>query len=93
MKALTGRLIVRDLSTEHETASGIIIGDSKNKRFNKAEAISVGACFDNWKGKIIKPPCKDGDIVYIKKQSNYPVLIDDDRCWMITFEDVLAVKE
>lgn len=94
MKALTGRLVVKEISTERKTSSGLIVGDVKQKRYHKCEVISCGGDFDTYKkGKMIKAPCKDGDIIYIKKQTGQPTYLNDVKCWLITFEDVLAVKE
>lgn len=91
MKALSGRLIVKEINNERTTSSGLIIGDSQADRFLKVEVISCGKDYDNGK-RMIKAPCKDGDKVYIRRPTKQGEHIDGAVLYFITFQDVLAVE-
>lgn len=94
LRPLSDRLIIKALSKEEKTSSGIILPDTADKeRPEQGEVIAVGPgrVLDN--GNISELHVKVGNKVVFKKYSPDEVKIDGKEFLVISESDVLAVIE
>ena len=94
LKPLGDHIIVRGLSKEEVTASGIILPDTASKeRPERGEVIAVGPgkVLDN--GSRSTMDVKAGDKVVFKKYSPDEITIDKVEYLVIRMDDVVAVIE
>ena len=94
LKPLGDHIIVRGLSKEEVTASGIILPDTVSKeRPERGEVIAVGPgkVLDN--GSRSTMDVKAGDKVVFKKYSPDEITIDKEEYLVIRMDDVVAVIE
>lgn len=94
LRPLGDRLIVKALTKEEKTSSGIILPDTADKeRPEQGEVIAAGPgrVLDN--GSISAMRIKIGDKVVFKKYSPDEVKIDGKEFLVISESDVLAVIE
>ena len=92
IKSIPGKLLVKVLSEEKTTESGLIVPKSEHDRHSKCEAVAVGKVYTRPNGHLVKPPCQDGDEVYIRKPSRQPDFkIEGNKYYSIPFIEVLAV--
>ena len=92
LKPLGDHIIVRGLSKEEVTASGIILPDTASKeRPERGEVIAVGPgkVLDN--GSRSTMDVKAGDKVVFKKYSPDEITIDKVEYLVIRMDDVVAV--
>lgn len=94
LKPLADHVIVRGLSKEEVTASGIILPDSISKeRPERGEVVAVGpgrVLADGSRGPV---EVKAGDQVVFKKYSADEVKIDNVDYLVVRLDDVVAVIE
>ena len=94
LRPLGDRLIVKALTKEEKTVSGIILPDTADKeRPEQGEVIAAGPgrLLDN--GSIAPMIVKVGDKVVFKKYSPDEVKVDDEEVLVISESDVLAIIE
>lgn len=94
LRPLGDRLIVKALSKEEKTSSGIILPDTADKeRPEQGEVVAVGPgrMLDN--GSVSAMHVKVGDKVVFKKYSPDEVKIEGKEFLVISESDVLAVIE
>jgi chaperonin GroES len=94
LRPLGDRLVVKALTKEEKTASGIILPDTADKeRPEQGEVIATGPgrLLDN--GNIAPMTVKVGDKVVFKKYSPDEVKVDDEEVLVISESDVLAIIE
>ncbi len=94
VRPLGDRLIIKALTKEEVTSSGIILPDTADKeRPEQGEVISVGPgrVLDN--GSLAPMHVKVGDKVVFKKYSPDEVKVDGAEYLVISESDVLAVIE
>lgn len=89
LKPLGDRIIVRPVTEEEVTKSGIVLPDTVEKeKKEEGEIIAIG---DG--EKIVKLGLKEGDKVIFGKYSGEEVTIDDVEHKVLKDEDVLAKVE
>ncbi len=94
LRPLGDRLIVKALSKEEKTSSGIILPDTADKeRPEQGEVVAVGPgrILDN--GSVSAMHVNVGDKVVFKKYSPDEVKIEGKEFLVISESDVLAVIE
>jgi len=92
LKPLSDRLVVKPLSKEEVTASGIILPDTVEKeRPEQGEVIAAGPGRLLENGSVAPMHVKVGDKVVFKKYSPDEVKVDKEEYLVISESDVLAV--
>lgn len=94
LKPLHNNVIVKSLSAEEVTKSGIVLPDTVDKeKPEKGEVVAVGPgkVLDN--GQLSKMTLKPGDKVVFKKYSPDEVKIDNQEYLVLSESDVVAIIE
>lgn len=94
LRPLNDRLIVKALTKEEKTSSGIILPDTADKeRPEQGEVIAAGPGRMLDSGSVAPMHVKVGDKVVFKKYSPDEVKVDGKEFLVISESDVLAVIE
>ena len=94
LRPIGDRLIVKALTKEEVTKSGIILPDTIDKeRPEQGEVIAAGPGRMLDTGAIAPMKVKVGDKIVFKKYSPDEVKIDDEEFLVISESDVMAVVE
>lgn len=94
LRPLFDRLIVKAMSKEEKTASGIIIPDTADKeRPEQGEVIAAGPGKLLESGQVAPMHVKVGDKVVFKKYAPDDVKVGDEEFLVISESDVMAVIE
>ncbi len=94
LKPIGDHVIVRGLSKEEVTASGIILPDTANKeRPERGEVVAVGPGKVLENGSRSTMDVKVGDNVVFKKYAPDEVKVGNEEYLVIRMEDVVAVIE
>lgn len=94
LKPLGDRVVVKPLTAEQVTKSGIIIPDTvEREKKEQGEVIAVGPGRMNDKNERIAMDIKKGDRVLFGKYAGEDVEIDDVEYKVLKEEDVLAIVE
>ncbi|CAM3911861.1 MULTISPECIES: co-chaperone GroES [Alicyclobacillus] len=92
VKPLADRVVVRPLSREEKTASGIVLPDTAKEKPQEGEVIAVGpGRFED--GKRVELEVKVGDRVIYSKYAGTEVKIDNDELLILRESDILAIVE
>jgi chaperonin GroES len=91
IQALSGRIIA-ELLSDDQTASGIYLPDNRKEKVIKAKVISTGKEYLRRDGKVIKPPCKDGDTIHLSSNWRRDMDYQGKKIFLLTFEDVHGVE-
>ena len=94
LKPLHDNVVVKPMSVEETTASGIFLPDNANKeKPEKGEVLAVGPgkIMDN--GQLKPMNVKVGDKVMFKKYSPDEIKIEDQEYLLISESDILGVLE
>lgn len=94
LKPLHNNVIVKTLSQEEITKSGIVLPDTLDKeKPEKGEVIAVGPgkILDN--GQLSAMTLKVGDKVVFKKYSPDEIKIDNEEYLVLSESDVIAILE
>jgi chaperonin GroES len=91
LKPLGDRVVVKPLSREEVTKSGIVLPDTAKEKPQEGMIIAVGPgrVLDN--GQRVKPELKDGDRVLFAKYAGTEFKRDDDELLILSEKDILAV--
>ncbi len=90
-RPLQDRIVIKPLSAETKTSSGIIIPDSAQEKPVEGEVISVGNGRTLKDGKLVKPELKTGDKVLYSKYSGNEIKLDGVDHLILREADILAV--
>lgn len=94
LRPLGDRIIVKALSREEVTKSGIILPDTADKeRPEQGEVISVGPGRVLENGQVAPMHVKVADKIVFKKYAPDEVKIEEDEYLVISESDVMAVIE
>lgn len=89
---LGGNILVKPITEEAVSASGIVLPDTVDKeRSQKGEIIALGSGQVTSEGKTIPFNVKVGDIVLFKKYSNEEVEVEGEDYLIMTEESILAI--
>lgn len=92
LRPLGDHVLVKPISQETQTKSGIFLPETAKERSNEAEVIAVGS--GKWiDGKLVAPEVKVGDRVIYKESWGDKVKIDGEEYELIGQDSLLAVFE
>ena len=91
IRPLQDRIVVKPLTGENKTASGIIIPDAAQEKPVEGEVIAVGNGRVLKDGKLAKPELKAGDKVLYSKYSGSEIKIGGVDHLIMREDDILAV--
>lgn len=94
IKPLTDRVVIKPISVEEKTDSGIVIPETAEKeRPEQGKIVEVGPGRVLENGKIQPPNIKKGDIVLFTKYGPNEVKINNVEYLIAKEEDILAILE
>jgi len=94
VKPIGGNILVKPVSQETVSLSGIVLPDTANKeKPQKGEVIALGSGKKTADGKVLEFNVKVGDIVVFKKYSPDEVEIDGEDYLIMDEEAILCVVE
>lgn len=92
IKPMHDKVIVKPISVDEITKSGIVIPDTVDKeRPEKGEVVAVGEGKILENGQRAPMSVKIGDIIMFKKYSPDEIKIDDEEYLVIADGDILAI--
>lgn len=92
IKPLSDRVVVKPLSEETKTKSGIIIPDTAKEKSHRGEIIAAGVGkYDD--GKLNPMTVKVGDVVLYKEYSGDEFKLDGEEVIILKEEDIIAIIE
>ncbi len=94
IKPLFDNVLVRPLTEESVTSSGIIIPDTVTKEKPQiGEVMAVGPGYRNPEGKVLPMTIKKGQKVLYKKWGGNEVKVGNEEWMVIEEKDIMAVVE
>ncbi|RYZ59800.1 MAG: co-chaperone GroES [Proteobacteria bacterium] len=90
-RPLQDRIVIKPLSAETKTSSGIIIPDSAQEKPVEGEVIAVGNGRVLQGGKLSKPDLNAGDRVLYSKYTGTEIKLDGVEHLILRESDILAV--
>jgi chaperonin GroES len=91
---ISDHIVVKPVSAEEKSASGIIIPDTVSKeRPERGEVISVGPGRQLDNGSMSRMDIRQGQVVLFKKYAPDEVKIGTEEFLIIRMEDVMAIVE
>lgn len=90
-RPLQDRIVIKPLTAETKTSSGIIIPDSAQEKPVEGEVIAVGNGRTLNDGKLSKPELKAGDRVLYSKYTGSEIKLDGVDHLILRESDILAV--
>ncbi len=94
LKPLNDHLIVKPISKEEKTTSGIILPDTVNKeKPEQGEVIAVGPGKLTDSGTRLPMSVKQGDKILFTKYSPNEIKVDEQEYLVLKEDDVLAIVE
>ncbi len=93
VRPLQDRVVIKPLTAETKTASGIIIPDNAQEKPVEGQVIGVGNGRVLKDGSVIKPDVKVGDRVLYSKYAGNEIKIDGVDHLIMREEDILAVVD
>ncbi len=93
VRPLQDRVVIKPLTAETKTASGIIIPDNAQEKPVEGQGICVGNGRVLKDGSVIKPDVKVGDRVLYSKYAGNEIKIDGVDHLIMREEDILAVVD
>ncbi len=94
LKPLHDNVVVKPLSVDEMTKSGIVLPDTASKeKPERGEVVAVGPGKHLDNGKIIPVSLKVGDKVIFKKYSPDEIKVDNEEYLLISESDILAILE
>ena len=93
LRPLSDRVIIRAVSKEEKTASGIFLPDSGKERPEQGEVVAVGPGRLLDSGTLAPVDVKVGDKVVFKKYSPDEVKLGEIEYLVVSASDIMAVIE
>lgn len=94
IRPLGDRLVIKPVSKEEKTASGILLPDTAGKeRPEQGTVVAVGPGRRLDTGSLAELSVKVGDVVMFKKYSPDEIKIDGVEYFVLSESDILAVIE
>ncbi len=92
LKPLHDNVVVKTLSQEEVTSSGIVLPDTVDKeKPEKGEVVAIGPGKRLDNGQIAEMSVKVGDKIVFKKYSPDEVKVDDEDYLVLSEGDVIAI--
>jgi chaperonin GroES len=93
MKPLGDMVIVKAITQDRTTASGIVIPDTANKeKPQRGEVLAVGPGRLDKDGQRIAMEVKEGDVVYFKKYSPDEFKFEGEEYLVMNQDAVIAIE-
>jgi chaperonin GroES len=90
VKPLGSRVLVKALSAEEKTDSGIYLPESAKEKPEEGEVLEVGE--GKWiEGKLVPLSVKKGDRVIFSKYGPDEIKVDGEELLIVKEEDILAI--
>ncbi|MGV9183550.1 co-chaperone GroES [Arcanobacterium canis] len=93
IKPLDDRIVIRQVSAEQTTASGLVLPDTAKEKPQEGEVLAVGPGRVDDNGNRVAMDVKVGDKVIYSKFGGTEVKYGDDEFIILSQRDVLAVVE
>ncbi len=94
LKPLHDNVVVKTLSQEEVTKSGIVLPDTVDKeKPEKGEVVAVGPGKKLDNGQVSEMSVKAGDKIVFKKYSPDEVTVDEKEYLVLSESDVIAILE
>lgn len=93
LRPLHDRVIIKRLSSETKTASGLVIPDNAAEKPDQGEVIAVGPGKRDDSGKVIPMDVKIGDRVLFGKYAGQAVKMNDEELMVMREEDIMAIVQ
>ncbi|HET9236487.1 MAG TPA: co-chaperone GroES [Oligoflexus sp.] len=93
VRPLQDRVVIKPLTAETKTASGIIIPDNAQEKPVEGQVIGVGNGRVLKDGSVVKPDVKVGDRVLYSKYAGNEIKIDGVDHLIMREEDILAIVD
>lgn len=92
VKPLGGRVLVKPLTVEEKTKSGIYLPESAKEKPEEGEVLEVGE--GKWiEGKLVPLSVKKGDKIIFSKYGPDEIKVDGEELLIVKEEDILAIVE
>ncbi|MDY3869230.1 MAG: co-chaperone GroES [Pyramidobacter sp.] len=93
LKPLADRIVVKRITTEEKTKSGLYLPDTAKEKPQEGEVVAVGSgrILDN--GQKLPLDVKVGDRIIFSKYSGTEIKVDGEEYIIFSERDVLAVVE
>ena len=92
-KPLFDNVLIRPLSEESTTPSGIVLPDSAKEKPQIGEVMEVGPGRQNDEGKVVPVSIRKGQKVLYKKWGGNEVKVGSEEWMIIEEKDIMAVVE
>jgi chaperonin GroES len=92
VKPLGSRVLVKPLTSEEKTKSGIYLPESAKEKPEEGEVIAVGEG-KYLEGKLVPLSVKKGDRVLFSKYSPDEIKVEGEDLLIVKEEDILAIIE
>jgi len=92
IKPIGSKIIVRPLSVEETTKSGIVLPESSQEKPQEGEVLAIGAGKFLDSGEQEKAPVSVGDIVMYTKYGPTEIKVEGEDLLILEFSDILAVR-
>jgi chaperonin GroES len=93
VRPLQDRVVIKPLTAETKTASGIIIPDNAQEKPVEGQVIGVGNGRVLKDGSVVKPDVKVGDRVLYSKYAGNEIKIEGVDHLIMREEDILAIVD
>jgi chaperonin GroES len=93
LRPLHDRVIIKRLSSETKTASGLVIPDNAAEKPDQGEVIAVGPGKRDDSGKVMPLDVKVGDRVLFGKYAGQTVKMNDEELMVMREEDIMAIVQ
>ena len=93
LKPLFDNILIRPLSEESRTPSGIVLPDSVKEKPQVGEVMEVGPGRQTDEGKLIPVSIKKGQKVLYKKWGGNEVKVGTEEWMIIEEKDIMAIVE
>lgn len=93
LKPLHDNVVVKPMSADEVTKSGIVLPETSKERPERGEVVAVGPGKRMENGEIAPMGVKIGDKVMFKKYSPDEIKIDNEEYLLLSEGDILAVVE
>lgn len=92
IQPLNDRVLIRPITQEEKTESGIIIPDTaKEEKPQEGEVMAVGPGKLNERGEKVPPQVEKGQRVMFRKYSPDEIEIEEETYLVVSESDILAV--
>ena len=92
LQPLNDKVILKSISNEEVTASGIVLPDTAEKeKPQKGKVLAVGPGKLNDAGKRVEMGISEGDTVIFKEYGPDEIKIDNQEYLIVSAEDIIAI--